>query len=67
MALGWGDANNFSNMSENDIQKMVPDKIEEYASRSVNYFIHYIKNDDYIIVTYGNLQFRAIGKVIRKL
>ena len=63
IALGWGDANDFTGLSENDIQQIVPNKLEKFAAQAVNYFIHYIKPGDYIIVTYGNLQFRAIGKV----
>jgi hypothetical protein len=64
IALGWGSANNFSGMDENQIQKMVPAQLEKYAAQAVNYFIHYIKSGDYVVVTYGNLLFRAIGKVV---
>ena len=63
IALGWGDANDFSGMNENDIQLLVPGKLEKFAAQSVNYFIQYLKVGDYVVVTYGNLQFRAIGKV----
>lgn len=64
IALGWGDAIDFSGKSENDIQLMVPLQIEKFAAQAVNYFIHYVKPGDYVVVTFGNLQFRAIGKVI---
>ena len=64
IALGRGDVIDFSGMKENDIQQMVPDKLDKFSSQSINYFIHYAKRDDYVIVTYGNLQFRAIGKII---
>ena len=63
IALGWGDAINFTGLKENDIQQMVPAQLEKFAAQAVNYFIHYIKPGDYVVVTYGNLQFRAIGKV----
>lgn len=63
IALGWGDANDFTNLKESEIQQMVPGQLEKFAAQSVNYFIHYIKPGDYVVVTYGNLQFRAIGKV----
>lgn len=63
IALGWGDANDFAGLNENDIQLLVPGKLEKFAAQSVNYFIHYLKVGDYVVVTYGNLQFRAIGKV----
>ena len=63
IALGWGNAIDFTSLKENDIQQMVPDQLEKFAAQAVNYFIHYIKPADYIVVTYGNLQFRAIGRV----
>jgi 5-methylcytosine-specific restriction endonuclease McrBC GTP-binding regulatory subunit McrB len=63
IALGWGDAIDFNGKTENDIQQMVPEQLERFAAQSVNYFIHYLKPGDYVVVTFGNLQFRAIGKV----
>lgn len=63
IALGRGDANDFTGMNESDIQHMVPGKLEKYTAQAVNFFIHYIKPGDYVVVTYGNLLFRAIGKV----
>ena len=63
IALGWGDANDFSGLNENGIQLLVPVKLEKFAAQSVNYFIHYLKIGDYVVVTYGNLQFRAIGRI----
>lgn len=63
IALGWGDANDFAGLNENDIQLLVPGKLERFAAQSVNYFIHYLKVGDYVVVTYGNLLFRAIGRV----
>ena len=63
IALGWGDANDFTGLSEAAIQKMVPDHLEKYAAQAINYFIHYVKPGDYIVVTYGNFLFRAIGRV----
>ncbi|MDX2047592.1 MAG: AAA family ATPase [Chitinophagaceae bacterium] len=63
IALGWGQANDFTGLNESQIQQMSPDKITKYAAQAVNYFIHYLKTGDYVVVTYGNLQFRAIGKI----
>ena len=63
IALGYGDAIDFTGKNENEIQQMVPAQLEKYAAQAVNYFIHYLKAGDYVVVTYGNLQFRAIGKV----
>lgn len=63
MALGWGDAIDFTEENENDIQQMVPDKIKSFAAQALNSFIHHIKLGDYVVVTYGNHLFRAIGKI----
>ena len=63
IALGRGDANNFTGLSETDIQQMVPGQLEKFSAQALNYFIHYAKVGDYVIVSYGNLQFRAIGKI----
>jgi hypothetical protein len=63
IALGYGDAIDFKEKKENEIQQMVPAQLEKFAAQAVNYFINYLKQGDYVIVTYGNLQFRAIGKI----
>jgi 5-methylcytosine-specific restriction endonuclease McrBC GTP-binding regulatory subunit McrB len=63
IALGWGSANDFTGLNENQIQQMVPAILEKFAARAVNYFVHYLKVGDFVVITYGNLQFRAIGKV----
>lgn len=63
IALGWGDAIDFTGKKENEIQQMVPNQLEKFAATAVNAFVHYIKPGDYVVVTYGNLLFRAIGKV----
>ncbi|WP_018615732.1 AAA family ATPase [Segetibacter koreensis] len=63
IALGWGDAIDFTGKSEAEIQKMVPDQLDKFAAQEVNMFIHYLKQGDYVVVSYGNLSFRAIGIV----
>lgn len=63
IALGWGGAIDFTGKSGNDIQLMVPAELEKFAAQAVNYFIHSLKIGDYVVVTNGNLRFRAIGKV----
>lgn len=63
IALGWGGDIDFTGKSEHEIQQMVPAELEKFAAQSVNYFIHYLKTGDYVVISYGNLRFRAIGKV----
>lgn len=63
IALGYGGAKDFTGKTEHDIQKMVPAELEKFAAQAVTYFIHYLKKDDFVVVSYGNLRFRAIGKV----
>ncbi len=63
IALGWGGANDFTGKSEHEIAQMVPSVLEKFEARSVNYFIHYLKVGDYVVASYGNLAFRAIGRV----
>ncbi len=63
IALGWGNANDFTGKTEHEIQLMVPAELGKFEAQAVNYFIHYLKKDDYVVVSYGNLRFRAIGRV----
>lgn len=65
LALGWGDNIDFTGKSESEITKMGSNKeIEKYEAQAVNYFIHAIKKENYVIISNGNLFLRAIGKVI---
>lgn len=64
IALGWGDANDFTGVTESDLNRMrQTNTIERFACQALKNFIHLIRPGDYVVVTYGNLQFRAIGKV----
>lgn len=63
IGLGWGDAIDFTSKTEHDIQLMVPSLLDKFGGQAVNYFIHYLKEGDYVIVSYGNREFRAIGKI----
>jgi 5-methylcytosine-specific restriction protein B len=64
IGLGWGDAYDFTGKPEDEIQKMAPGALTKTEARFVNTFVHYMKKGDYVIVSNGNLLFRAIGKVV---
>ena len=64
IALGWGDDIDFTGKSESDITAMGKDKLlESYGVTAVKYFVHYIKEGDFVVVSKGNSSFRAIGRI----
>jgi hypothetical protein len=64
IALGWGDDIDFTGKNERDITQMAVNKeIDRFEGIAVNYFVHYIKKGDYILVSKGNTMLRAIGRV----
>ena len=65
IAIGFGQENDFSGLSESEIIKKCEDlKLEVTAAQQMNYFIHYLKKNNYVIISNGNKYVRAIGKVI---
>lgn len=62
-ALGWGRFFDFKDLSETEIQQLVPASLGKFEAQAVNRFIHYVQKGDILIVSYGNYQFRAIGRV----
>lgn len=65
IALGFGDDTNLSNMSESEIYE----KCEELelgigTAQRLSYFIHYLKQGSYVVVSNGNRYVRCLGKVI---
>jgi len=65
VALGWGGDVDFSNCkSESDIKELIEkNDLDKSTGGFMNYFKLYIKPGNYIIVSKGNLRFRAIGKI----
>lgn len=52
-------------MNESEIiEKCEELKLEVTAAQQMNYFIHYLKKNNYVIISNGNKYVRAIGKVI---
>lgn len=65
IAIGFGQENDFSGLSESEIIEKCGDlKLEITAAQQMNYFIHYLKKNNYVIISNGNKYVRAIGKVI---
>jgi hypothetical protein len=65
ISVGYGDETNFTGMTEDEISR----KCEELdlsvgTAQRLNYFIHDLKNEDYVIVSNGNRYIRCLGKVI---
>ncbi|WP_276530866.1 AAA family ATPase [Aestuariivivens sediminis] len=64
IALGYGNDNDFSGLSEGQITEKCEDlDLESNAAQSLNYFIHYIKNGNYVVIGSGNKYVRALAKV----
>lgn len=65
IAIGFGQENDFTGLTESEIVKKCDDlELEITAAQQMNYFIHYLKKDNYIIISNGNKYVRAIGKVV---
>lgn len=65
IAIGFGQENDFSGLSESEIVEKCEDlKLEVTAAQQMNYFIHYLKKNNYVIISNGNKYVRAMGKVI---
>jgi len=64
IALGYGGLNDFSGLSEKDVTAKCKELGQsDYTAQAVNFFIHYIKNNNYVAVSYGLNHVRALAKV----
>ena len=64
IAIGFGNENDFKGLSESEIEEKCKDlNLEPTAAQQLNYFIHYLKKGNYVIIGNGNKYVRAIGKV----
>lgn len=65
IAVGFGDDMDFTNLSETEIkEKFEEAKYKESSAQMLNYFIHYLKKDNYVLISNGNQYVRALGKVV---
>ncbi|GEM_PF-482465 len=65
ICIGFGQDNDFKGLSESEINAKCKDlQLESTAASQMNYFIHYLKKNNYILISFGNRYIRALGKVI---
>lgn len=61
IAIGFGELHDLTGKSESEIKQEL--KEEPFSAQQLNYFIHYLQKDNYVVVSYGNRYVRALGKV----
>lgn len=65
IAIGFGQENDFTGLSESEIVEKCDElDLEVTAAQQMNYFIHYLKKGNYVIIGNGNKYVRALGKVV---
>ena len=64
IAMGWGGNVDYSNLNEAQTKAQAIENGEsQFAITALNYFIHYLKKENYVLVSNGNYSCRAIAKV----
>ncbi|HMX00897.1 MAG TPA: AAA family ATPase [Cyclobacteriaceae bacterium] len=64
IALGYGGMNDFTGLDEDGIVKKCKEAgLKDFAAQALNYFIHYLKRDNYVLISYGNHYVRALARV----
>lgn len=64
IAVGFGEDIDFSGMSESQIREKLDDEgYKESNAQMLNYFVHYLKKGNYVLISNGNQYVRALGKV----
>jgi hypothetical protein len=64
IAMGWGGNTDYSNLNEAETKNKAKENGETpFAITALNYFIHYLKKGNYVLVSNGNYSCRAIAKV----
>jgi DNA replication protein DnaC len=63
ISIGFGEDIDLTNKTESEITQMVPNTLDDHAAKSLNYFRHYLKVGNYVVIANGNNYIRAIGKV----
>jgi 5-methylcytosine-specific restriction protein B len=65
IAMGWGGATDFTGLSESKTMDLAKEKGDTgFALSAISYFIHYMKEGNYVLISNGNSTCRAIAKVV---
>ena len=64
ISIGFGDGVDFSGLNETEITKRCTElNLQVFHSQALNFFIHYMKVGNYVIIGKGNRYVRALGKI----
>lgn len=64
ISVGFASHIDFTGQDEAAVNKTVSDAKEDpFSAQAINYFKNYLKNGNYVVVSYGNSYIRALGKV----
>lgn len=65
ISIGFGDEMDFTGLSESEIKQRFDDEgYRDSSAQMINYFIHYLKKGNYVLVSNGNRFIRALGRVV---
>ena len=55
IAIGFGGGEDYSGLSESQVRQQAKDlDLQDYDAQALNYFIHYLKKGNYVLVSKGN-------------
>ncbi|WP_165749494.1 AAA family ATPase [Cellulophaga sp. Z1A5H] len=64
VAIGFGHGLDYSGLSENEIRELcLETEQSDTDAQQINYFIHYLKKGNYVLISNGNHYVRALGKI----
>ena len=65
ITIGFGEGLDFSTKDEKELRAFGQEhNLQPFPINEMNLFCNYLKNDDYVVISYGNNYVRAIGKVV---